>query len=231
MFFKKSYSKDRLEELSHVRGLTLNFKTIIDISPVISPRLAVFPGDEPYRRQISMDLHEGDNLTLSSMASTLHIGAHVDAPSHYSKNGESIDQRKLEIYLGPCQVIRLEGLKSEQRIFPDKLGDRKILAPRVLFYTGSYEEEKWTDDFNSLSPELIEFLHNQGVILVGIDTPSVDPASSKGLESHARICHFDMAVLEGIVLKDCPEGLYTLVALPLRLENADASPVRAVLLS
>lgn len=209
----------------------LPYKRILDISPLISPRLAVFPGDEPFRRNVVLNMENGDNFTLSSIQSTVHIGAHTDAPSHYSVEGESIEKRDLELYLGPCQVIRLESLKKGQRIQIEDLATRKITAPRVLFYTGSFDEERWTDDFNSLSPELIEFLHSKGVILVGIDTPSVDPASSKALESHAMLKRLNLAVLEGIVLRDVPESVYTLLALPLRIEGADASPVRAVLLA
>ena len=209
----------------------MNQKQIIDISPIVSSRLAVFPGDEHFHRQVSMDMNKGDNITLSSITSTVHIGAHTDAPSHYSKDGETIDQRSLDMYLGPCQVIRVDHLQAGERIYPKDLDGVKILAPRVLFCTNSFHEEKWTEDFNSLSPELIEYLHKKGTVLVGIDTPSVDPASSKDLESHAALRRFDLAVLEGILLNHVNEGLYTLVALPLKLEGADASPVRAVLLS
>lgn len=209
----------------------MNLKRIIDISPTVSSRLAVFPGDEPFQRKVSLDMNSGDGITLSSITSTVHIGAHTDAPSHYSKEGASIEQRSLDLYLGACQVIRVDNLNAGERIYPKDLGGVKILAPRILFCTNSFDEEKWSDDFNSLSPELIEFLHKKGVLLVGIDTPSVDPASSKVLETHNAIRQYDLAVLEGIILKDVEEGLYTLVALPLKLEGADASPVRAVLLT
>lgn len=210
---------------------TFPSKNIIDISPSISPRLAVFPGDEVFSRQVSLDMKQGDHLTLSSITTTLHIGSHTDAPSHYARDGASIDQRDLSLYLGPCQVVRMQKLRPGQRIYPEDLAGKDISAERILFYTGSFHEELWSEDFNALSPELIEFLHKKGVVLVGIDTPSVDPASSKDLESHAALSRFDIAVLEGIVLEDVPEAFYTLIALPLKIEGADASPVRAVLIS
>jgi arylformamidase len=101
----------------------------------------------------------------------------------------------------------------------------------VLFKTRSFPNpDRWTSDFASLSPELIEKLAGQGVRLVGIDTPSIDPAEDKALESHQAVLRNDMAILEGIVLDDVAEGEYQLVALPLRIAGADASPVRAVLL-
>ena len=211
--------------------LTLQYKNIIDISPTISERLAVFPGDEPFSRNESCKLTDGAPYTLSAITTTLHIGSHADAPSHYALNGESIAERNLEIYLGKCQVIRVVKHPHDQRIRPSDIADRTILAPRVLFATESYQAETWTDTFTSLSPDLIEFLHERNVILVGIDTPSVDPAASKKLEAHAALHRCNVSVLEGLVLRHVDEGLYDLIALPLKIENGESSPVRAILLS
>jgi arylformamidase len=105
-----------------------------------------------------------------------------------------------------------------------------IAAPRVLFATGTYPDpERFRTDFAALSPDLVDWLHEQRVRLVGIDTPSVDPFPSKDLPAHQRILAHDMAILEGLVLAKVPEGMYELIALPLKLEDFDASPVRAVL--
>jgi arylformamidase len=201
-----------------------------DISPVIAEDLAVFPGDLPFSREISLSFERGHYLTLSSIRTTLHLGAHADSPSHYHPQGKGIDEVSLEPYLGLCQVIQLN-LPRGERIFPRLLEGMKIEAARVLFRTGSFPDPRaWNDDFNSLSPELVEFLADRGVRLVGIDTPSIDPADSKALESHQAIFRRSLAVLEGLVLEKVPAGLYSLIALPLRLNKADASPVRAILL-
>lgn len=203
---------------------------IHDISPMVSSRTAVFPGDTPFGRKVSLDFKEGHHLGLSSIHSTVHIGAHTDAPSHYHPDGESIEKRPLELYVGPCQVITV-GLSPGQRIFPQHLRGIAIQAPRVLFRTDSFPDPNhWNGDFNSLSPELVNWLAQQNVRLVGIDTPSIDPAESKKLESHQAVYENNMAILEGILLGSVQDGIYDLIALPLRLENADASPVRAVLI-
>ena len=202
----------------------------IDISPRISPRTAVFPGDQPFERTIALDFKAGDHLRLSRITTTVHVGAHADAPNHYHPDGVGIQDRGLRPYFGACQVIPVT-LPRGERIRPKHLEDRQILAPRVLFKTGSFPDpDRWNGDFNSLSPELIDWLASRDVLLVGIDTPSVDPADSQGLESHHRIFEHDLAILEGIVLDAADEGLYELIALPLRIEGADASPVRAILL-
>ncbi|MGZ3652011.1 MAG: cyclase family protein [Bdellovibrionota bacterium] len=200
---------------------------IWDISPVISSDLAVFPGDTPFSRQVSLDFPQ-NHLALSSITTTVHLGAHADSSSHYHAKGKGVDQRPLERYLGPCQVMEVN-LPRGERILPRHIG--AVKAPRVLFKTLSFPDpNKWNGDFNSLSPELIEHLADQDVITVGIDTPSVDPADSKALESHQALFRRDVAVLEGIILNRVESGLYTLIALPLPLKDADASPVRAILL-
>tara|TARA_Y100001968_G_scaffold237464_1_gene220834 strand:+ start:4058 stop:4693 length:636 start_codon:yes stop_codon:yes gene_type:complete len=203
---------------------------IIDISPVISPELAVWPGDVAFSRSLAMSWEAGDHLELSAITGSVHLGAHVDGPSHYSPQGSTIDKRPLELYLGPAQVIRVAVDRAE-RIRPEQVAV-KIEAPRVLFRTDSYPDPNhFNEDFASLSPELIDWLASQQVRLVGIDTPSVDLCDDKKLLSHNRVAAHDMAILEGIVLDSVDPGLYTLIALPLPLQGLDASPVRAVLLA
>jgi arylformamidase len=204
-------------------------RTIYDLSPEISEAIAVFPGDTPFRRESLLSFAQGANLDLSTIRTTVHLGAHTDAPCHYHPRGVGMSERPLHLYLGTAQVIHVR-LPRGERIRPDHVDPREILAPRVLFGTGSFPDpDRWNSDFNSLSPELVDWLHARGVILVGIDTPSVDPEHSKALESHQAIYRHDLAVLEGIVLTDVPEGVYEFAALPLRIRGADASPVRAVL--
>lgn len=199
----------------------------IDISPVLRPGIAVFPGDTAFSRNINMSFKEGQHLDLSDIRTTLHVGAHTDAPSHYHGKGKSIDERDLSFYMGHCQVIQV---KAKARIRPQDL-EVEIKSTRVLFRTDSFTNpDQWHNDFTALSSELIIFLKSKGVILVGIDTPSVDPATDKTLESHKAIFESDMAILEGIVLGHVSPGNYQLIALPLRIEGGDASPVRAILL-
>ena len=207
-----------------------NATKIYDIYPTISKDIAVFPGDTPFKRDILMSFDKGDHLLLSTIQSTVHLGAHADAPNHYDPKGVGIDQRELHYYLGPCQVISVD-IPPKGRVYPKHLDGIKLIAPRILFKTGSFDDPNtWNIDFNSLSPELIEWLAQEKVILVGIDTPSVDPSDDKDLDSHHTIFKNNLAILEGLLLKNVPDGLYELIALPLKLKDADASPVRAILI-
>ena len=202
---------------------------IIDISPLISPSTAVWPGDVPFSQTFACRISEGSNIDLSSIQSTVHIGAHCDAPSHYAAVGESIETRDLSFYYGDAQVVHVS-IEQGRRVYPEDLGC-DIVAPRVLIATNSMPDPNhFNTDFCSLSPELVHFLADRGVVLVGIDTPSVDPADSKALESHQAIAERNLAILEGVVLGAVKAGVYILSALPLRIQGADASPVRAVLI-
>ena len=201
---------------------------IYDITPPVTPALAVWPGDTPPTREVLLDMGSGDNLTLSTLRATVHLGAHADAPSHYGATAETIDQRPLERYLGPAQLIRVP-VERGRRIAPTLLGELRG-TERVLLSTGTFPDpEAFNEDFSALSTELVEHLHGQGVKLIGIDTPSVDLFDSKSLPAHRACLARDIAILEGLVLAPVPEGVYELIALPLRLVGFDASPVRAVL--
>ena len=200
-----------------------------DITPRISPKIAVFPGDTPFERQVLLDMQNGAHLTLSTMRTTLHLGAHADAPSHYHADGADIARRDLAPYLGLCEV-RHVSVSPRTRVTPAHLGGVLPRAPRLLLRTGTFPDPNaWTDDFAALSPELIDWLADAGVTLVGLDTPSVDVSDDQVLLSHAALYRRDMAVLECVVLDHVPAGLYTLIALPLPIVDGDASPVRAIL--
>lgn len=202
---------------------------LIDISPLIDASIEVWPGDTPFARTLNLDMNAGANFTLSDVRTTLHVGAHTDAPSHYLALGEDIGVRRLDFFVGRCNVLRVDVERGE-RILPRHIARKAVDAPRVLFRTGTFPDpHRWNDDFASLSPELVDDLHGRGVILVGIDTPSVDPFDSKALEAHQALGRHDMSNLEGLVLEGVDEGAYELIALPLRICGADASPVRAVL--
>ena len=201
---------------------------IYDLTPVITKDMGVWPGDTPPSREVLMDMRRGDVVTLSTLRATVHLGAHADAPSHYGTDAASIETRSLEPYLGACQVIHVDVARGMRIGVADVTA--AIAAPRVLLGTGSFPDPReWNTDFCAPSPELVDALHAQGVVLVGIDTPSVDLFDSKDLPSHKRFLANDMAILEGLVLADVPAGMYELIALPLPLAGFDASPVRAVL--
>lgn len=201
---------------------------IYDISPAITENLAVWPGDTPPSREILSDMKRGADLTLSTLHATGHLGAHADAPSHNGRDAPTIDQQPLDLYVGPCEVVSI-AVPRATVITPDAF-KADITAERILLRTGTFPDPNdFNEDFAALSPALVDMLADKGTRLIGVDTPSVDPFHSKDLPAHQACLRHDLAILEGLVLADVPDGAYELIALPLRLVGFDASPVRAVL--
>lgn len=201
---------------------------IYDISPPITLNLAVWPGDHPLKISPQAAFSSGDHYNLSAIETSLHIGAHVDAPLHMRNEGTSVDELSLEYFLGPCQVVTVD-VPSGEEIYPHHLKTR-IFESRVLFRTNSYGDlNRFSTDFNGLSLELVEELYIQGIMTVGIDTPSVEIYSSEDMLVHKTLFKREMGVLEGLMLRHVPDGIYELIALPLRLKGLEASPVRAIL--
>ena len=219
-----SNRRTALDETPSVRDGPL----IYDITPPVTASLAVWPGDSPPSREVLCDLKRGDSVTLSTLRATVHLGAHADAPSHYGSDAPAIDKRALEYYIGPCHVMHVNVTRNTRVSPGDLVGP--IRAPRVLLVTGTFPDPtEFNEDFAALEPQLVDAFHDRGVILIGIDTPSVDLFSSKDLPAHNRFLQHDMAILEGLKLAGVPNGVYELIALPLRLVGFDASPVRAIL--
>jgi arylformamidase len=200
-----------------------------DISPAIGPGFPVFPGDTEFALRWTWKLGDGCPVNVSELTLSPHTGAHTDAPLHYDNAGAPIAEVALEAYLGPCRVVHVIGVGPV--VTPDQLEGRLAnTPPRVLLRT--YQRavvDKWDPGFTAIAADTIDQLHAHGVRLVGIDTPSIDPADSKTLDSHQRVRAHAMAILEGIVLDDVLPGDYELIALPLKIAGGDASPVRAVL--
>jgi arylformamidase len=204
---------------------------IWDISPPLDAGSPAFPGDTPYTQTWVTRIGPGCPVNVSAISLSPHLGAHADAPLHYDDQGAAIGALDLTPFLGPCRVIHAVdcgGLIQIEHLRHALAG----LPPRVLVRTYAHMPcAAFDEQLPALAPAAIEALANLGVVLIGIDSASVDPASSKTLESHQVLRRRGLRVLENLCLDAVPEGDYELIALPLRLTTADASPVRAVLRS
>jgi len=199
-----------------------------DISPPVSGRSPVFPGDTAYSQHWAARIGPDCPVNVSAVTLSPHVGAHADAPLHYADGAPTIGDVALAPFLGPCRVIH--AIACGPLVTVRHLAHAAhALPPRVLVRTCERAPIGWVDDFSAFAPETVEWLALQGVRLIGIDSASIDPASSKALPSHRQLRRLDLRVLENLLLDDVPEGDYELIALPLRWVDADASPVRAIL--
>jgi arylformamidase len=202
---------------------------IWDISPPVLEGAPVFPGDTPYRQRWAATIAPGCPVNVSEITLSPHVGAHADAPLHYDPEGQTIGTVDLAPYLGPCRVIH--AIERGPLIEWEHIAHAvQHLPPRVLVRTYRRAPvDRWDGALAAYAPATVERLAGLGVKLIGIDTASIDPADSKTLDSHQVIRRLGLRVLENLVLDEVPEGDYELIALPLKLVTADASPVRAVL--
>jgi arylformamidase len=204
--------------------------TITDISRLLRPGTAVWPGDTPYRLAQTLRRSAGDSVNLNTLTLSVHTGSHVDSPYHVADDGETTDQLDLSAYWGPAQVVSLGKIAGP--LTPADLARVDLSqAPRLLLRTGAGDLplEEFPHDFAYPAPELADYLGRAGIVLLGTDAPSMDAADSKSLEGHRALLRNRIAILEWLDLSRVADGLYELVALPLRIAGGDGSPVRAAL--
>ncbi len=211
---------------------------ILDISQPVDGKTAVFPGDVPFARDITVSHEKSGVINLSAFTMSPHVGTHADAPVHITgdmkrRTHPMAADLPLDPYLGPAVVLDVSPCSEAVTLdmVRDKLAQYHPFPERVLFRTRTIVRyDVFEDDYAWLSPELVRYLGQNGTLLVGLDTPSVDPVDSKTLDTHHALLEAKMAWLENLDLTQAPENCYLLIALPLKLTELEASPVRAVLL-
>jgi arylformamidase len=212
--------------------------SIIDISQPVSSKTACFPGDTPFSRQVTLRLEDGATVNLTSFTMSPHVGTHADAPSHIRGHMDDTDGMAsgmpLLPYIGPCAVLDVsplsEGITKEH--FEKAASRFQELPPRVVFKTQkNLRFDVWEGSaYSHFTVELVEAMNARGIIMAGLDTPSVDHVDSKDLQVHHALIKAGFSWLENLDLTNAEEGLYFLSAAPLRLTELEASPVRAVLI-
>lgn len=201
---------------------------IYDITRPMRASLAVWPGDTAFDFHLTATLAAGDSVNLGSVTMSVHTGTHADAPFHFQEDGAGIDRLPLEVFVGPAAVVDVRGTEA---IGPQDLASVDFSrTPRLLVRTDAWRDDtRFPETFPMIEPELPAYLKSQGVVLLGVDVPSVDPIESMALERHHALGDCGICILESLDLTGVPEGEYELIAPPLRLAGADGSPVRAVL--
>lgn len=201
-----------------------------DISEPISPATAVFPGDTPYSVEWVMRMADGASCNVSTMRMSVHCGTHTDSPRHFDDAGADMASVPLDAYLGPCRVLDVRGEGDPALVPPSAFEGELDGVERVLLRTAAeHDHTKFDPSFTALGPDAARVLVDAGIKLIGIDTPSIDHVSSKELEGHQVLYRGGVAILENIDLSAVEPGDYRLIALPLRIEGSDSSPVRAIL--
>jgi arylformamidase len=204
---------------------------LYDITRTISTETAVWPGDTPYSYVAALELEAGASVNLMTVTLSPHTGTHADAYFHYELDGEHPAGMPLAAYVGPAHVFTV--MRHDGPLGPDDfpgLADvERVERLLIHSHVSDVPDDVFPTEFPYLSEELVAWLAAKGTKLVGLDSPSVDALESKTLPCHHALRKHGMVNLELLQLRDVPDGLYELVALPLRLDGVCASPVRAIL--
>ena len=204
-----------------------------DISLLVSPNLPQWPGSSKVRFIKNHDLEDGDIATDSSIFMNLHTGTHVDAPSHFIRDGKTIDELPLEVLIGPVVVVQIpemiREITGEVLTNIDIPGDtERLLLKTTNSCLWQEENRKFYEDYTSLVRNGAEYLVKKGIKLVGIDYLSIQRFTD-GPKVHQILLSSNVVIIEGLDLSDVDAGLYQLYCMPLKLQGQEAAPARVLL--
>jgi arylformamidase len=213
----------------------------IDVSRPLSDATAVWPGDTPWSFGLTSSMAAGAPANVGRVHGTTHAGTHADAPLHVDPAGDPVDRLPIDAFVGPAWLVDLTGRGAAvggtgATVAPGAAIAAEELAAavpagaeRILLRTGCDWSGGFPATFRGLSVEASRWCVARGLRLVGTDAPSVDPFDADTLPAHHALVAGGVVILESLDLAVHPPGRYELVALPLRLAGADASPVRAAI--
>jgi arylformamidase len=203
---------------------------IVDISRTLQPDTAVWPGDTPFQVARTLERRLGATVNLTTLTLSAHTGTHVDAPLHFTDDGPAVDALDLAVFWGPAQVVSVSK-PSGGLVSADFAAVDLSRAPRLLVRSAAsaVDPRLFPAAYPFPSPELAAHLAAFGIVLYGSDGPSMDAEDSKSLAGHHALHRHGIAILEWLDLSAVADGLYELVALPLKVGGGDGSPVRAAL--
>jgi len=203
-------------------------KRLLDISQAVDASTACWPGDTPFSAKWVAHLEEGAAVTVSAITTSPHNGTHADAPCHFLAGAPGIGEVPVEKYVGPCRVVERIGTgpltAAEVRRWRVRRGQRILVRTRRRVDATGFPAR-----FAHLTGESAGILAKAGVVLFGIDTPSVDHRDSRTMDAHRALLSGGTAILENLDLSKAKPGRYRLIAPPVKYRGLDAGPVRALL--
>lgn len=193
---------------------------IYDISQEVF-NCKVFPGDPAPQRDLLCSIEDGEFYNLTAFYMCAHNGTHVDAPFHFVKEGKTIDEVKLEAFVGMAYVVEHEGVVTAE--------DARSILQKAQLASGDAAKRILIKGNAEVSLEAAEVFAAAGIFLLGNESQTVGPEDAP-MAVHLVLLKAEVVLLEGIRLEHVPEGVYLLNAAPLNLGGADGAPCRAVLI-
>jgi arylformamidase len=210
-------------------------KPFWDISRPLTNDVAPWPGDTPFRYELTWRMSDTCSVNVGALSMSAHNGTHTDAPFHFDGDGAAVHSLPLEKYIGPAVVIDLEGTYSQAEAtitIADLEHAQSQIAEtrRVLLKTNcAADPTRFPEWIPALHPDAVAWLRELNVVLLGVDLPSLDPIEAKVLANHYALAAGNIAIVESLDLREIEAGVYQFAALPLKIVGGDAAPVRAIL--
>lgn len=203
----------------------------IDVTVPVHNGMVHWPGDLPYRRQLTLSMDDGKIANLSQIECSAHTGTHLDAPRHFMPGGATIDAMPITATVGPARVIEIQDpetiRKTEVELHKPAKGERLLFKTRNSAYV--WKTSEFLENYVYLPPDTAEYLASVGVLTVGVDYLSVGGFHTGSAETHRALLGAGVWVIEGLSLEHVEPGEYELVCLPLLLQGSDGAPARAIL--
>jgi arylformamidase len=203
----------------------------IDVSVPLRTGMVHWPDNPPVVIERTLDIELGDDANVSKLSMGAHTGTHMDAPLHFFQTGKGIDTMPLTAAIGRARVIEIRDVES---IKPEELRPHQIQrGERILFKTRNsarcWHTHDFVEDFVYISQEAARYLAAQQVQTIGVDYLSVGGFYKDGVETHRALLQAGIWIIEGLNLENVEPGIYELICLPLKIEDSDGAPSRAIL--
>ncbi len=211
----------------------VEFREIHDISISLGTEEITYPGDPEYKRETVLELGKDGAYELSRLTLSSHSGTHIDAPSHFIRHGIKIHELEPRRFILPALVVEINDpdVITRDELKSSFCGTGGALLLKTANSTqGKIQRRGFTKDYAYLTPDAARYCVERNISLVGIDYITIDKPGGGEFEAHHILLGNGVIILESINLRDVAPGRYTLLCLPLKIYNGEASPVRAVLL-
>ena len=203
----------------------------IDVSVPLRSGMVHWPDNPPVSIERMLDIERGDVANVSKLSLGAHSGTHIDAPLHFFRTGNGLDAMPLTATIGRARVIEI---RDPESIKPEELRPYQIQrGERVLFKTRNstrcWHTDDFVEDFVYISQEAARYLVVQQVQTIGVDYLSVGGFFTDGVETHHALLEAGIWIIEGLNLSKVEPGIHELICLPLKIEESDGAPARAIL--
>lgn len=207
------------------------YPVLIDITRTMDKNIPVWPGSIEFS-QLLVKNHQENKMKESQVCFNLHTGTHVDAPSHFIEGKSDIDEINPAKFCGQAQVIDYY-LDTPMNVdFFQKLNLSNEIS-KILLKTRNSNHNghngHFDKNFIAITASAARWLVERQIDLIGIDGPSIQSFHDNGNATHEILLGQDIIVLENLDLSSVVPGHYELFAFPLKIKDAEASPVRAIL--